>query len=309
MHDFETMRIFVEVVEKGSFSEVARDRNVAISSIARQISALERAYGVHLLNRTTRHHGLTEVGHIFFDRTKTLLAELAAAKEDVEALGGTARGLLRVHVRSSAAHTMVVPALPDFLARHPAIDMDILATDERADLAGQHIDAAIWLGPSSSDTLESIRLTDIRYIVCASPQYLAAAGTPRHPDELRNHICLGYRHESFGDSWIFNQGEQRLSVPIRAAVRSTSGAALVECSFNGAGIIAAQSWIVGQALAEGRLVQILAEWTMRPVDIDTALYLVMPRKDRPSPNAAAFRDFVVPLFAPHRDAEACAANA
>ena len=183
------VRTFIKVVQAGSFSAAARDTS-SVSSVARQVKSLERELGVRLLNRSTRSLSLTGPGRMFYDRVLPLVNEFDKATTEVSSLQEEVRGLLRVSLRVTAATTVVVPALPSFLAKYPDLQLDVSLTDERSDLIANNIDVALWLGALPNAEIVAKRLSPTRRIVYGSPTYFAKRGVPTSPEGLREHDCL-----------------------------------------------------------------------------------------------------------------------
>ena len=146
MDELTTNRAFLHVVESGSFSAAARELNIAVTSVARQVSSLESRLGVQLLNRTTRKHSLTEPGRIYYNQINDIMRQYDCAKREVASYQKSVKGCLRVHLRTSIGTFIIVPALPRFLAKNSDVTLDVTLTDERADLVALGIDVAVWLG-------------------------------------------------------------------------------------------------------------------------------------------------------------------
>ena len=296
MDDFARIRTFIRVVEAGSFSAAARDQS-SVSSVARQVKSLEDELGARLLNRSTRSLALTDAGRHFYERTTSIVNDLSKAKSEVSSLQDEVKGVLRARLRVTAGTTVVVPALPRFLAKYPDLELDISLTDERTDLIANNIDVAMWLGALPDAEIVARRLSPTRRIICAAPSYLEQHGTPQSPQELTQHSCLVFAAPSYSNRWSFTRDGEVEEVAVRGSIRSDNGLVLRASAMAGVGIIIAHEWMVRNALADGRLVRLLPEHTVNPRPGDADLYAVFPSSRGLSRKIRAFVDFLVEAFA------------
>src|SRR5438128_1682023 len=236
MDELTQIRTFISVIQAGSFSAAARHLS-SISSVVRQVNALEEDLGVRLLNRTTRKLSLTDAGRLFYDRVTEIADDLDCAKLEVRSLKDDVKGLLKVSLRVTAGTTIVVPALPKLLAQYPELHLDILLTDERRDLIANRIDVAMWMGDLGDANLVAKRLSPTRRIVCGSPAYLAQHGVPGTPDDLLRHNCLLFNAPSYSNRWGFTRDGKREEVDVRGSVRSENGLILLSSGIAGLGLI------------------------------------------------------------------------
>ncbi len=190
MDPLNSMELFVDVVAAGSFSEAGRRRGLAASSVTRNLNALEDELGARLLNRTTRKLSLTEAGRLYHERSRRILADVEDAKLSVTQLEAAPRGTLRLNVPVAFGTMHIAPALPEFLARYPAVQIDLDMTDAFIDLVEQGVDLAVRIGELEDSSLIARRLARNHRVICASPAYLQSAGVPREPADLRQHSCL-----------------------------------------------------------------------------------------------------------------------
>ncbi len=300
MDELLKIRTLVQVVEAGSFSAAARQTDMSISAIARQVKALEESLGVRLLNRTTRNQALTDAGAIFYERARTILDDVERAKRDASSFQQIVKGLLRVSLRVSAGTTVIVPALPRFLERHPELTVNVSLTDERFDLVARGVDVAVWLGHLGDSGLVARRLTPTRRVVCGSPDYFKAHGVPREPTDLASHNCILFTVSQYGRAWRFAKGDQRLDVPVRGNLESSHAQVLMSAALAGVGLVLVPDWMARRQISEGQLQTALTDYEISPTDYDAALYAVYPHSRGLSPKARAFVDFLVDLFR-HRD--------
>ncbi len=295
MDDFTRIKTFIKVVEAGSFSAAARDET-SVSTVARQVKSLEDELGVRLLNRSTRRLALTDTGRRFYERVCTIEQELRKAKSEVSSMEENVKGLLRVQLRVTAGTTIVVPALPKFLARYPELELDISLSDERRDLIANNIDVAMWLGDLPDSQIVARRLSQSGRIVCGSPTYFATHGIPRKPQDLRRHNCLLFAAPSYGNLWSFTRGGEVEAVEVGGTVKSDNGLVLLSSGLAGLGVIIVHQWMVRDLVAEGRLTTILSEYEVNPRAGDADLHVVFPSSRGLSRKIRAFVDFLIDTF-------------
>jgi DNA-binding transcriptional LysR family regulator len=296
MDEFLKIRTLVQVVEAGSFSAAARQTDMSISAIARQVKALEESLGVRLLNRTTRNQALTEAGALFYERARAILDDVERAKRDASSFQKAVKGVLRVSLRISAGTTVIVPALPRFLERHPELTVNVSLSDERFDLVARGIDVAVWLGNLGDSGVVARRLTPTRRVACASPEYFKRYGVPKVPTDLAGHNCIVYTVSQYSHAWRFVKDDHRVDLPVQGNLESSHAQVLMTAALAGVGLVLVPDWMARRAVSEGRLQMVLTEYEISPTDYDAALYAVYPHSRGLSPKARAFVDFLVDLF-------------
>lgn len=295
MDDFTCIRTFIKVVNAGSFSAAARDGQ-SISAIARQVKALEDELGVRLLNRNTRNLALTDTGRRFFERVTAISNDLNSAKAEAVSDHESVKGPLRVSLRTTAGTTVVVPALPRFLAKYPEIELEILLTDERADLIANHVDVALWMGELPDAEIVARRLSRTQRVVCCAPDYIRRYGIPRTPSDLLQHNCIVFTAPTYSNRWGFSRDGHVEEVRVRGSVQTDNGMVFLASGLAGIGIISGNRWMVHNHVKEGRLVTILDDYTFLPRPGDSDLYAVFPSSRGLSRKVRAFVDFLVEAF-------------
>ncbi len=291
--DTATLHIFVEVMRRGSFAAVARDRGTDPSTVSRAIAALERDLGIRLFHRTTRRLSPTEAGMVYFERVEPIVDELERARVSAVDLGGTPRGTLRITAPVSYGQLALVPLLPAFAEACPELELEILLTDAVVDLLSERIDVAVRLGPLADSSLVARRLCRMRFAVVASPAYLARNGRPAAPRELRDHNCLRFPMAGYRSRWRFrNPAGKTVEVPVRGRLVISNALALGQCAAAGMGVTLLPRWVVADALAEGRLVDLFPDWEATATDFDTSAWLVYPSRRYLPCKVRAFVDFV-----------------
>jgi DNA-binding transcriptional LysR family regulator len=296
MEDLKRIRTFVKVVEMGSFSAAAGD-DLAVSSVARQIKALEDELDARLINRNSRRLSLTEAGERLFARMRPILAELDTAKEEIHSLQDEVKGTLRVALRVSAGTTVVIPALPAFLAKFPELSLDIIMTDDRKELIANKIDVAIWLGELPDSDIIARRLTNTRRIVSASAEYAQRHGIPVSPQDLSDHKCLYYTALTYGPIWSFRKGDEAIDVRIGGSVRCDNGPSLLALARMGLGLVALPEWMLRPYLSDGSMLHVLADYAVQAHAGQAEHYVVYPSSKGLSRKVRVFVDFLVETFA------------
>ena len=292
MDRFSSLTVFTRVVESGSLASAAETLGLSAQMVGRHIKLLEEHLHVKLLNRTTRRQSLTEVGRQFYERSKTVLAELEAAESIAAESQAAPRGLLRINAPVSYGVHRLSRALPEYLTRFPEVTVDLSLNDRVVDLVEEGYDVAFRVGELSDSSLLARPLGPYRMVVCASPTYLARHGEPHHPSELSSRECLGFAHWGPRGTWTFRDGGNPFEVAVRGSFRANNGEALRQAALAGLGILMQPAILVEVDVAEGRLVHILAGYplTARPMNL-----LFAPDR-RITPKLRSFIDFAVEKF-------------
>ena len=289
MDRIDAMRLFVRVAELGSFSAVAQQMGVARSVVTRQIAALESHLGAKLLARSTRRLSLTPGGAAYLEKCRVILNLIDVAETGLAEERQIPRGLIRLSLPLVYGLKYLAPLLLEFAGLYPEVELDMEFSDRRARLIEEGIDIAVRI-TTRLEPGDVVRLLGSgRMKVVASADYLARHGEPRHPEELIHHQCLGYTEAAGGQRWSFIVDGVPQAFPIRPRIRANNGEVLREAAIAGMGIIAQPDFIVAQALADGRLVPVLADWRLPPVGIH-ALYA---SRSHLAPKVRSFIDYLV----------------
>ena len=295
MNRLSAIESFVKVAELKSFSEAAVRLNTSKSVVSRHVTALEAQLGLRLFHRTTRSLTLTEAGRGYFERVSQILVDLEAADQSVSHLQVVPRGRLKVSAPMSFGFLHLAPALPDFLAAYPELDVDVIMSDRFVDLVEDGFDVAVRIGALSDSSLIAKKLAPIRRVICASPQYIAAHGTPKTPKDLRDHQCLCNSGQSSGQEWRFNMPDgKRVMVAVTGRMTMNNGDALRVAALNHLGLIDIPTFIVGRDLQAGALISVLEEYLPQTL----ALHAVYSHARHLSPKVRAFIDFLASRFGP-----------
>lgn len=284
------MASFVRAVDAGSLSAAARSLPSSLTSVSRQISALEAHFGTRLLLRTTRQLALTEEGRILYERAKAILGEVREIEAALSRDRHQPSGRIRVSSPSLMGRLVIAPLLAEFLRRYPALSVDLLLVDRPVDMVEEDIHLALRVGRLRDSQLVARKLADLRMIVCASPDYLARRGMPEMPGDLAHHDCLVFLDAPGSAEWRFvEDGKAGRKIRISGRLWMNSLDALAAAAKEGAGIVRVPSWQAEADLAAGRLVRLLADYEPAPVP----LHLMFQPSRLASPKIRAFVDYLV----------------
>lgn len=270
-------RLFARAVAGRSFSAAARGSGVDVSTVTRTIAKLEKALGAKLFLRSTQGLTLTEAGRAYATHVEHVLAEDARIRAAINETRSAKSGTLRVTLPVFVAQHVLPEVTSAFLAAHPAARLDVHASDDNVDLLSAAFDLAIRLGPLPSSSLHARRLVGFERWTCASPSWLRTHGTPSRPEALAGLPCIVYGNGPAPARWAFSgpDGEQ-VSVTVTARVRSNNLDLLVSLAEQALGLTRLPSWAVRPAIATGRLVPVLPEWTATRSGEDLALHALYP---------------------------------
>lgn len=296
MDRYGEMQAFIQVVDRGGFTEAARELRLSPSAVSKLISRLEDRLGARLLQRTTRRVSLTAEGRVYADQVREILADIDAVEASVGGAEAEPRGLLRINVAHGFGMAQIVPLIPDFMARHPRVQVSLTFADHRVDLVGEGDDMGIRLGELNDDTLIARKLGEHRRIICAAPAYLERHGVPQTPDDLVRHNCLLFDGPEGLNEWPFRAADGSVERrPMHGTFRSNNGDAVLRLLLNGVGLCYAADFGIKPYIESGRLVPVLTEHTapvMRPV------HAVYPARKHLAAKVRAFADFLVERFSP-----------
>lgn len=267
------LQLVLAVAEQGSLAGAARVLDMEPPAVTKRLAALEARLGLRLFHRTTRRLGLTDEGEVFCARAHELQAGLAELESELQERVGEPRGLIRLVSTLGFGRRWVAPALADFQARYPAVEVQLHLMEQWPDLATGSFDAAVWLWRPPEAGVMLRRLAGNRRIVVGSPDYLRRHGAPRQPADLAQHHCLVVReHDSRYATWRLTALDRRRR-PVEVAVRvsgplsSNSGEVVRDWALAGRGLMLRSLWDVHEALADGHLVQVLPDYAMLDADV------------------------------------------
>ena len=292
MDRFEALQTFIRVVDAGSFSLAAERMNTAKSAVSRRISDLETHLGTRLLNRTTRSLSLTESGRTLYQRAVRLVADLEEVEATLSTHAAALKGTLRVAAPLSFGLLHLGPAVNEFADRHPDLQLYIDFNDRMVDLVEEGFDLAIRISRLEDSSLIARRLTPIREVVCASPEYIERHGSPTTPQNLEGHVCL--RYTNIPDSpWQYRAPDGSSgAVKLRARLEANNGDYLRDAAIAGLGIIRQPTFIVYKSIERGELVPLLTEYAWSEI----SAYVVYPSARHLSRRVRAFVEFLQSRF-------------
>ncbi|MES9901178.1 MAG: LysR family transcriptional regulator [Sedimenticola sp.] len=270
MNRLESIRTFIHVVERGSFSTAADHLNIAKSVVSKRIKELEAHLGAQLLHRTTRKLHLTQVGEVYYHRCLPILADLEEADHLVSEQQNELKGKIRIAAPLTFTLQHLMPVFNQFMEQYPDLELDLDLNDQEVDLVKEGFDLAVRIGELHDSTLIAKPLSEIRLITCASPDYLERHGEPKTVDELREHRILIYSNAPTSTLWPYGQSRFK----IKARMSSNSGSALLQAAVAGIGIVITPTFLCYQELREGKLLPILVD---RPIP-STKAYAVYPSR-------------------------------
>lgn len=289
------LEIFVKVVELQSFTDAAAALGISKSHCSKQIRRLEDRLGARLVNRTTRQIGTTAAGAAFYERCTRILGDLEEAEQTVGQLQRKPTGTLRISGPLSFSVRYLGPALADFMAAHPQLNVDLRLADRRVDIVEEGYDLAIRIGSLADSSLIARKLGRVQPVLCASPGYLADNPAPQHPRDLRDHSCLLYHYQATGLSWGFHNsdGAEEI-VRVDGRLRADNGDVMVAMACSGLGLIYVPDFLVSEPIRSGALVPLLPEWSHQP----NAVWALYPHSRHLSAKVRLFIDFLAARFSP-----------
>jgi LysR family transcriptional regulator for bpeEF and oprC len=292
------MRVFARVAERGSFGKAADELDISRAAASGHVAALEKHLGVRLLNRTTRRVSLTAEGAEFLRRCRRILDEVQDAEETLHGARSRPQGLLRVDVPVAFGRYLLLPALPEFTRRYPAIDLDIRLNDRIVDLVAERVDVALRTGNLQQSGLVARRVAQINVVTCASPSYLADHGEPQTPDDLRQHRLLATTPAGGGTpDWSYPAPYTSRRLKLHFAMQFNAAEAPVIAAAAGLGITRTVDLLVADYVARGELKLILNDFVVP----GPPMSLVYPSAGHQSPKVRVFSDFAADLMRRYHD--------
>lgn len=295
-NQMQAMRVFVRVVEAGTFTKAADSLRIPKPTVTKLVQALENHLRIKLLNRTTRRVTVTPDGSAYFERVVRLLGDLDDIESSVTHAKEKPRGRLRIDAGAAVTSYIILPALPDFLAKYPDIAVECGVSDRPADLIGDNVDCVIRGGPLLEPSLVARHIGDMRWMTCATPEYLAKHGRPTHPTDLESgHVLAGYFYPRSGRMrpLIFERDGKRIEIPSNPRVAVNDSGAHFSSLRAGLGLGQIISFIVSAADAQQQLLSVLQDWQPAPLPV----HVLYPANRHLSTKVRVFVDWVADLFA------------
>ena len=284
------VRSFVRAAETGSFSAVARERNVGQPTISKQVAALEERLGVQLLARTTRAVTMTEEGTRYYEAVRDALEGFEAA--EVAAKGGEVSGRLRVGCAIAFGQFQIIPRLQAFFDLHPGLAVDLIVSDAFIDPVEAGVDVAIRIGELKDSALLARRVGTTRRVAVASPDYLARRGRPTEPADLADHDCVLFVRSQLGTVWPFVTKGESTPVEVRGRFTADASPGVLQGVVSGLGVGLLPLWLAGEAIEAGKLVRVLEAHEPPSLPI----HLVSPPRRYTPPKVKVFADFLTAAY-------------
>jgi LysR family transcriptional regulator for bpeEF and oprC len=261
MDQLQAMRVFARVADHGSFARAASTLDMSRAMASSYVAQLEQHLGTRLLHRTTRKVSVSPQGAIYLEHCKRILTEIEAADDQLRLARDRPQGKLRVDVPVAFGKYLLLPAIPQFTQRYPDISLEVRFNDRYVDVLAEGVDVAVRVGRLNVPDLIARRIATSRLLTCASPRYLAQAGVPRTPDDLRKHRLIGHLRgeQTRPAEWVFRHGKGTRSLRLPMALSFNTVDALSVSALEGQGIVQQLDLLVSGHIAEGRLVELLRE--------------------------------------------------
>jgi DNA-binding transcriptional LysR family regulator len=290
MDRLEAMSTFLAVVEAGSLSAAARQMKTPLTTVSRKVSELESHLRIKLINRSSRQIVLTDAGSSYLAACKRILADVTEAERAASGEYASPTGQLTVTAPISLGRTHLIPILSDFLKTYPDIKANLILTDAVLSLLQEQVDVGLRIGTLPDSSLIAVRVGTTRQVICASPTYLAARGTPHTPDDLIGHDCISYPAMTSPDVWTFAMGRTSVAVPMHPRLIVSNAEAACDAACAGIGITIAFAHHFHAELKCGSLISLLDEFQplTLPVNLVYTADRFLPVKVR------AFLDFAAP---------------
>jgi LysR family transcriptional regulator for bpeEF and oprC len=293
MNNLNSIPLFVCVGESRNLTAAGERLGLSASAVSKAVTRLEEELGQQLIHRTTRSIRLTDEGLAFLERCRQILSEITEAEAEIAHARAIPHGRLRIQMPIGFGRIIVAPALGEFTKRYPELVLDVEMSDRMVDIAMEGKDAAIHIGDVRDSRVIARKLCALRFVTCASPEYLDAHGEPHVPEDLEKHRCLGYfipqaRHYR---DWNFERNGKRITIPISGCLNVNNAESILDAAVAGAGIAHMATFVAADAVRQGKLKIVLPKFTSVGPNV-SVLYL--PNK-RMSPKIRALVDFLSTL--------------
>ena len=287
------MAFFSLLARCGSFSVAARELDVSTPAVSKRLAQMEGRLGVQLLNRTTRRVGLTPEGETYLAHARRILADIDDMEQLVSNAVATPKGLLRVNATLGFGRSHIAPLISGFAKLHPQVEVRLQLSVDPPPLSEDAFDVCVRFGELPDARVLARKLAPNRRLLCAAPSYLARQGTPRVPNDLGRHDCIGIRQgdEAYG-IWRLSLGKRVESVKVRGKLSTNDGEIAVNWALAGHGIVMRAEWDIARYLRSGRLKQVLENYRTPSADI----HAVYPQRHQVSARVRAFVDYLAAHF-------------
>ena len=292
MNKFEELEAFVAVVDRHGFSNAADKLGVAKSILSRRVSDLEKRLGVQLMRRTTRKQSLTDAGRHFYQRAINLLADLDDAEQMVSDAQARLSGKIKLAAPLGIGIGQLSRPISEFMQLHTDVEIALELDDRNVDLVGEGFDLAVRVGQLQDSSLIARKLAEVNFATCASPDYLAKYGEPKHPAELSAHQVLHYSNVQIGDQWFYYQSGKRITPRMKYRLSANNGELLARAASHGLGICAGPLFYLQEYIDRGELTPILKDF---PRDA-AGMYAIYPPGRLVSRRVKMLSDYLLEYF-------------
>lgn len=282
------LMVFLEVVERQSFAQVALERNLSPSSVSRMIQTLESQLGLQLFHRTTRSLHLTEEGELYHDSLKPILESLQGLHQRVQDSNEVLAGNLRITLPPGLAEQLVIPLLAEFTQAYPEISLELMITDKNLDLEREKIDIGIRVGRVNEPNWIAKPLTPVSMFLCAPPN-LPGIEHCQHPEQLKRFAVISFLTQTH---WQFSKERELVELKLTPKFKSSSVNAVHQMCLQGMGVALLPNWLVAQQLKSGDLVQLLADYELTLPDQMLDTWLIFPKQNYLPKKTRVMLDFL-----------------
>lgn len=291
---FNSIRLFLRVVQDGSLSAAGKSSNLSPASVSRRIAALEEELGIQLFNRTSRKVVLTDAGEAYYQRIKPVVEEFLDVQISARQMQDDAQGLLRIHSRTSVGIQLIAPGIKEFCELYPKVTVELQLSETPVNLMDKNFDIDIRLGELEDSSFLVRKLASSERILVASPAYLAAHAPIEKPEDLMQHNCLTYRLDSETTSWRFSKkGEPAQELKITGGFHTNNAEVLRRVTLSGLGVSLLTDWGIYADLQEGRLMQVLPDYRTTNYTFTNGIYAVFRQTRYVPKKVRVFVDFMV----------------
>lgn len=299
-----SMKVLCQVVESGSFAAAAKRLNLSTAMTSKHVMHLERNLGARLLNRTSRHLSLTEVGTIYYEQCREMLDNLEVVEAVVRRSTVAARGILKITAPVWFANPLFTQALADYRSHYPDVLLDLNLNDRTVDLVEEGFDLALRVTGEPDSSLIARHLCPIQFMLVGSPDYLQKNGYPKTPDELSKHLTMLYSYSRFGDEIVLDGPYGRERVKLTASMRSNNTSMAYQAVMAGMGLAVLPEWLIQDDFTNQRLEVLMADYSLP----SSSLYAIYTSRRYLAPKVSTFVDFLATCFSPAQPIENCYSN-
>lgn len=290
MDKLRAMATFVRIVDGGSLTAAADAAGTSLTSVVRSLAALEKSLGTRLLNRTTRRLSLTTEGRDYAERCRQILAAVDEADAALSEQRGALQGRIVLTAPVTFGRMHVAPLVASFLKQHPDLSVELMLLDRVVDLLEEGLDLAVRIGSLPDSSLVAVPLGKVRRICCASPAYLRRHGTPKEPQDLLKHRCIGFKGQGPGTDWRFKVAGRDVKVPVTPVFVTNQIDVSINAGMAGLGCVSLLSYQAQAGLESGALKAVLRGFEVDPLPVN-----ILYRPDRfMSKRVRALLDGLVP---------------